>query len=179
MAKSVLVALVLASGLFAADLSEKFAKRLESADAAYQTAVQKADNIRFYAVQKASQDRLKVLKSVLTEATKTGDFDAATEIKARAEAAEVVDIPDPADAVRGRPQFIAGLYGVNQSWLDVTDKLNSLAQRKTGFPVTVTDELFGDPAPQFPGGNTLVVRYLLNNKIHTSAVYVGREFTPQ
>ena len=82
------IVLVLASGLAAAELSEKFAKRLESADAAYQSAVQKADNVRFYALQKATQDRVKVLKSALTDATKAGDFDAAMEIKARLAAAE-------------------------------------------------------------------------------------------
>ena len=68
------------------------------------------------------------------------------------------------------------MYGVNQSWNDVTDKLNNHTEKKAAFPLVVTDEVFGDPAPQFTGGNTLVVRYLLNGKIHADAVYVGREF---
>ena len=99
MSKSLCLAvLVFASGIAAAELSEKFSKRLESADAAYQAAIQKADNLRFYAVQKATQERVKVLKTALTDATKGGDFDAATEIKARLAAAET------AGGVRPKPK---------------------------------------------------------------------------
>ena len=170
---------VLISGAYAADLPEKFAKRVESADVAYQAAVLKADNSHFYALQAAASDRLKVLKTALADATKAGDFDTATALKKRITEAETVTTPDPADAKRGRPVFVAGMYGVNQSWNDVTDKLNALALRKGSFPLTVSDEILGDPAPQFAGGNTLVVRYLLNSKIYTSAVFVGREFNPQ
>ncbi len=72
----------------AADLSEKFAKRIESAESTYQQAVAKADNVRFYAVQKANSDRVKALKQALTDATKAGDFDAATAIKERISEAE-------------------------------------------------------------------------------------------
>ncbi len=174
---TLIASVVLISGAYAADLPEKLAKRLESADAAYQQAVAKADNVRFYAVQKASQERLKVLKSALTDATKAGDFDSATALKARVSESETIEIPDPSEAVRGRPQFVAALYGVNQSWNDVTDKLNGIAMRKGGLPLIVTDEVFGDPAPQYSGGNTLVVRYLLNGKLQINAVYVGRELS--
>ena len=93
-----LTSLVLVSGLAATEISEKIAKRLESSEAAYQAAVQKADNARFYAIQKASQDRVKALKSALTEATKSGDFDSATELKARITAAEA------AGGVRQKPK---------------------------------------------------------------------------
>lgn len=178
MGKTVLVVLFCASGLLAAEtLAEKWSKRLESADANYQQAIQKADNVRFYAVQKATQERVRVLKTALADATKAGDFDAATEIKARVTEAETISVEDPADAIRGRPQFLAALYGVNQSWNDVTDKMNGLAIKKGTFPLIVTDEIFGDPAPQFAGGNTLVTRFILNGKIHTNAIYVGRTFS--
>ncbi len=163
------------SVVVAAEISEKFSKRLESVEATYQSAVQKADNTRFYAVQKANQERLKSLKAALSDATKAGDFDAATAVKARVTEAETIELPDPSDAVRGRPQFVAALYGVNQSWIDVTDKLNGIAMRKGGLPLIVTDEVFGDPAPEYAGGNSLVVRYLLNGKLQIQAVYVGRE----
>ena len=96
---------VLVSGLLAAELSEKFAKRLESADAAYQSAVTKADNVRFYALQKATQDRVKILKSALTDATKAGDFDAATEIKRRVAAAETTG------GVRAKPKNVVKFGG--------------------------------------------------------------------
>lgn len=69
-------------------ISEKFQKKLEAADAAYQTAVQKAENTKFYAIQKATADRVKVLKQAMTEATKSGDLDAANTFKARIAAAE-------------------------------------------------------------------------------------------
>jgi len=174
---SVLVPLIIASTVLAADLTEKWSKRLESADAAYQQALQKADNTRFYAVQKATQDRVKLLKTALTDATKSGDFEAATEIKSRLTEAELIAVEDPTNAVRGRPQFLAAVYGVNQSWNDVTDKMNAISVKRGGFPLIVTDEIFGDPAPQFTGGNTLVTRFILNGKIHTSAIYVGREFS--
>lgn len=102
---SVLVPVVLASTLLAADLAEKWSKRLESADANYQTAVQKADNVRFYAVQKAAQERVKILKAALADATKAGDFDAATEIKARVAAAET------AGGVRPKPKNVVKFGG--------------------------------------------------------------------
>ncbi len=84
MSKSLCLAvLVFGSVLGAAELSEKFAKKINSAEETYKAAVQKADNTRFYAVQKANQDLTKVLKAALMDATKAGDFDAATEIKSR------------------------------------------------------------------------------------------------
>ena len=49
----------------AAEISEKFGMRIESTEANYQSAVQKADNVRFYAVQKAAAERLKALKTAL------------------------------------------------------------------------------------------------------------------
>lgn len=84
---------VLISG--AAELSEKWTRRLENADSNYEQAVQKAENVRFYALQKATQDRVKVLKTALSDATKAGDFDAATEIKSRLSAAETVGARRP------------------------------------------------------------------------------------
>ena len=83
----------MATGVFAAELSEKFAKRLESADANYQSAVQKAGNVRFYAVQKAAQERAKILKVALSDATKAGDFEAATVIKSQLAAVETAVVP--------------------------------------------------------------------------------------
>ena len=100
-----LTVLLFVSGVAAAELSEKFAKRLEAADANYQLAVQKADNVRFYAVQKAAQERLRILKTALADATKAGDFDAATEIKARVAAAET------AGGLRPKPKNVVKFGG--------------------------------------------------------------------
>ena len=85
---ALIASVAMISAAYAAEIAEKFAKRLESADAAYQSAVLKADNARFYALQKANADRVKVLKTSLVDATKAGDFDAATELKLRLTAAE-------------------------------------------------------------------------------------------
>ncbi|MDB5339705.1 MAG: hypothetical protein JWN70_5324 [Planctomycetaceae bacterium] len=91
------IVVVFGSVAFAADLSEKWQKRLDSADGIYQAAKMKADNARFYAMQKANADRLKLLKTALADATKAGDFDAATAIKERVAAVET-------DVVGSRPK---------------------------------------------------------------------------
>ncbi|MES2789101.1 MAG: lectin-like protein [Planctomycetota bacterium] len=103
MGKLVLAVLIFASGLATSDtLSERWKKRLESADTTYQAAVQKADNTRLYAVQKATQERTRLLKTALADATKAGDFDAATELKTRLTAAESEGSirPKPKNTVR-------------------------------------------------------------------------------
>ncbi|MDB5336167.1 MAG: C-type lectin domain family 4 er E-like isoform [Planctomycetaceae bacterium] len=82
------VAVIFGSVAFTADLSEKWQKRLDSADGVYQAAKLKAQNAMYYALQKANSDRLKLLKTALADTTKSGDFDAATAIKERITAAE-------------------------------------------------------------------------------------------
>lgn len=100
---------LLVSGLAVAQtavkLSEKFEKKLEAADAAYQQAVAKADNARFYAVQKATADRVKVLKQVMSEVTKSGDLDGANDLKSKIAAAEATG------GVRARPKNIVKFGG--------------------------------------------------------------------
>lgn len=91
-----IVAVLSVSVAFAADLAEKWQKRIDTAQAAYTEAVTKADNAYFYAKQKANVDRLKVLRTVLTDATKAGDFDAAMVAKALITSAE--------EAGTGRPK---------------------------------------------------------------------------
>lgn len=83
-----LVAVLGCSVVMAADLSDKWSKRIDSAEATYQQAVNKAVGLHFIAVQKANNDRVKALKQALTDATKAGDFDAATAIKERISEAE-------------------------------------------------------------------------------------------
>lgn len=102
MSRNWLVVLAVGGSLAAAaELSEKFSKRIDSAEAAYQQAVAKADNTRFYAVQKANSDRVKSLKQALTDATKAGDFDAAMAIKERLTEAEKSGPKDkPKDTVK-------------------------------------------------------------------------------
>jgi len=89
--------------LIAADqLAEKWQKRIADANSNYATAVAKADNTRFYAVQKANSDRLNVLKKVLSEATKAGDFVAASKLKKQVDAAasDGVSRPKPKNVIK-------------------------------------------------------------------------------
>ena len=109
-----IVGLLFVSGLAAADLSEKWVKRIDSTERVYHVAVQKADNARFYAVQKANTDRLKTLKSALTDATKAGDFDAATKLKELIGAAEV------ANGVRPKPKNIIKAGGHEYAFVEET-----------------------------------------------------------
>lgn len=99
------VVVVFGSVALAADLSEKWQKRLDSADGVYQVAKMKADNARFYAMQKANADRLKVLKTALVDATKLGDFDAATAIKER------ITAIDKEGVVRAKPKNVVKFGG--------------------------------------------------------------------
>ncbi len=111
------IVLVTLLGVFAtvalADLSEKIQKKLESVESTYKVAVEKADNVRFYAVQKATGERLRALKLALTEATKAGDFEGATKLQERVKAAE-------ADSVRTKPKevvrFGGNEYALTEVW---------------------------------------------------------------
>lgn len=95
-----------------AELSEKLQRKLDTTDAAYKTAVSKADNARFYAVQKASGDRVKALKQLQTEATKAGDLDGATEIKGRIAAAE------SEGSIRSKPNDLVKFAGHEYAIID-------------------------------------------------------------
>lgn len=97
-----------------AELSEKIQKKLDAAEVAFKAAVEKADNTRFYAVQKATADRIKALKLALTDATKSGDFDGATKIKELVGSAE-------AGSVRSKPKDLVKFGG--HEYAVVEDKL--------------------------------------------------------
>ncbi|MES2793807.1 MAG: C-type lectin domain-containing protein [Planctomycetota bacterium] len=90
MFRSICVAtLIFGGGLAAAGtLAERWAKRVESADATYQTTVKKAEDTKSIVVRKATLERVRVLKSAISDATKAGDFTAATELQTRLEAAQ-------------------------------------------------------------------------------------------
>lgn len=122
MSKSICLAACFAFGIAMADLPEKWAKRLDSTEANYQSAVQKADNTRFYAVQKANGDRLKALKTTLTDATKAGDFDAATEIKSRLAVAEMAGIARP------KPKITVKFGGHEYAMIEPTATWHSAKQ---------------------------------------------------
>ncbi|MDB5386281.1 MAG: hypothetical protein JWM11_1927 [Planctomycetaceae bacterium] len=76
------------ASLDSAPLFEKWQKRINDAETTYAAAVKKADNVRFFSLQKANGDRINVLKKGLSDATKAGEFDAATAFKERLVTAE-------------------------------------------------------------------------------------------
>lgn len=86
---SLLVCLGLVSGALAAESAvEKWEKKLEAADAAFQAAVVKADQARHSSLQRAMTERVRLLKAALADATKSGNFAAATALQERLTAAE-------------------------------------------------------------------------------------------
>ncbi|MDB5385948.1 MAG: hypothetical protein JWM11_1594 [Planctomycetaceae bacterium] len=94
------------SALHAADqLAEKWQKRIDTVQSTYAAAVAKADNARFFAVQKANGDRLAALKKAMSEATKAGDFDTATALK------ELVATAERDGAIRPKPKNIVKFGG--------------------------------------------------------------------
>lgn len=98
-----LAVLLIVPAVFSADqLAEKWQKRIDSVESAYAAAVKKADDARFFAIQKANADRLKVLKTAMSDATKAGDFPAASAIKDKVDAAERdgVTRPKPKNVVK-------------------------------------------------------------------------------
>jgi len=101
---TLLFPLIAFSAVALAEVSEKIQKKLDAADEAYKSAVDKADNTRFYAVQKAHADRVKVLRQALIEATKAGDFEGASKLK------DLVDSSE-AGSVRSKPKDVVKFGG--------------------------------------------------------------------
>jgi hypothetical protein len=97
--------LIALSTMAVAEISEKVQKKLETAEAAFQQAVAKAENAKFYAVQKAGADRVKILKQLMTEATKSGDLDGATKLK------DLVAAAEQAGAIRAKPKDVVKFGG--------------------------------------------------------------------
>jgi hypothetical protein len=85
-----LVAICLSATVIVAaeTLAEKWQKRINDAEANYAATVAKADNARFFSVQKANTDRVKLLKAVLSDATKAGQFDALVALREKIAIAE-------------------------------------------------------------------------------------------
>jgi hypothetical protein len=75
----------------------------------------------------------------------------------------------------GKIGLITAIYGVNQSWIDVTEKLRDKAEGKEKFSTIVDNGDWGDPAPGYEQGNTLIVRFQIDGKQRIAACYEGRE----
>lgn len=151
-------------------LEEKFVAEANKADAITAKAEAEATKLK----KVAAEARLKGYKDKLAEITKTGDFDKAQQVKARI--TQLENDPELASSkhnkkLPGGVKIISATYGVNQSWFDVTDKLENALLNKTSI---VTDAVFGDPAPEYQPGNTLVVRYEKKGEIKIIGIYSGK-----
>ncbi|MDB5384765.1 MAG: hepatic lectin [Planctomycetaceae bacterium] len=84
----VAVALCCSVSVAADQLAEKWQKRVVTLEESYAAAATRADNAKFFALQKANNDRIKGLRAAMSDATKLGDFEAATLLKEQATKAE-------------------------------------------------------------------------------------------
>lgn len=170
-----LIGLCLTVSVAGDDALVKFAdvKRIE-ADYSRAVAEIEADSSKRMGV--AEDARLKEYRAILSAVTKTGDFDKASAIRDRIreyeEAASAGKIAKP-----GVLKIISATYGVNQSWFDVTDALAKKIGTKNSWTSDVSDDDWGDPAPNYTTGNTLVVRYSFRGKVSLKAEYQGRRIS--
>lgn len=116
------VLLLLLVSTAVAAIGDKIQKKLDTVEGAYKAAVSKADNARFYAVQKATADRVKGLKPLLAEATKAGDSDAVDMVKELLAASE-------SSGVRSKPKMTVQFGG--HSYAMLPDKVTwHIARRR-------------------------------------------------
>ena len=147
--------------------------QLTGAEEKFAAEVVKADAEAAKVKHAAAEVRLKAYREALTAATKAGDFDKAMGLKARIEELEQEPTAEPIRKKRlpNGIKIISASYGVNQSWIDVTDKVEDALLTKS--PV-VSDATFGDPAPEYQPGNTLIVRYEIKGKTKLTAIFSGK-----
>jgi len=85
--------------------------------------------------------------------------------------------PPPAPPAAGRVQVIAAFYGQNISWLDVTELVRQKVERRGAWSGVVQTADWGEPAPDFKGPRTLLVRYSVDGTTKYKAVYEGELMT--
>ncbi|MFO1040986.1 MAG: hypothetical protein U0941_04325 [Planctomycetaceae bacterium] len=149
---------------------------LQAAEEKYASEVGKAEAALAKVKREAATLRLKAYKDRLAEITKSGDFNKALTFKARIDQLEAEPEVSPTKTIRTNPKILSATYGVNQSWLDVTEKVQDLILQKKDA-VIVGDTVFGDPAPEYAPGNTLIVTYERKGKRFIAAVYSGQKLT--
>lgn len=149
---------------------------LQTAEDKYASEVSKAEAALAKVKRDAAAIRLKAYKDRLTEITKSGDFNKALSFKARIDQLEAEPEESSAKSGRTNPKILSATYGVNQSWFDVTGKVQDLILQKKEN-IVVGDAVFGDPAPDYAPGNTLIVTYEKKGKRSVTAVYTGQRLT--
>lgn len=175
--KLVVPALVLMLGgwLLAEEVSSGFRNsKAKGATVRYERSLEKARSDYDRQIEAAQKEYIAALNSALDEVTRSGNLDEAVKIRNAKDALLNVSEADDKPREDDRLQVLGALYGVNQSWLDVTDKLQKAIGEKNGWSAVVSAEDWGDPAPGF--GKTLIVRYAVKDRVLLKAEYDGRRF---
>ncbi len=99
-------------------------------------------------------------------ASQAGELDEAVRIRDTAK-----EIADPNSGTQ--LQIVSAFYGQNISWFDVTERLRQAVKDKSKWSAVVDTKDWGEPAPDFKGPRTLMVRYSVGGKMKFKAVYQG------
>jgi len=136
---------------------------LKTAAAQHTQAIRKAREAMEAAYDKAVRQYTKDLKLEKATATKT-EWEV---FKARG-AAGTPTVSAPVPIV-----VHAAFYGANVNWVDVTDKLREMVRDKLQWSTVVNTADWGDPAPQYTGPRTLIIRYTVDGVTKSKWAYQG------
>jgi hypothetical protein len=115
------IVLCLVSTLIAADpLSDKWQKRVDTAEANRTASLKRADDARFAAVQRANKELDSALRRVMADAVKVKDYDSAALLKEKVAAAEKGRTQPLRDATcaenRRRASVVSGMSLAAGAW---------------------------------------------------------------
>lgn len=161
---------VLLAGLAVADDADIRFGEIKRIEANYEKAVADIEADAKRRMGDAEDARLDGYRKIYERIKGSKDVDRIVAVRDKIKALE-----EEAESGKPRPKqrlvVVAAFYGVNQSWNDVTDALQKKIAKRGKVSFVVADEDWGDPAPNFPTGNTLVVRYISNGKVAHKSVY--------
>lgn len=130
--------------------------------------------------RKARESLLKAYETAIRQFTKGQSIDKANVAQAeldRLQAQSAGGVRSDGPQAESRLQIIAAFYGQNVSWLDVTDKVRAATKGTASWTTRVDTQDWGDPAPNFRGPRTLLVRYSWNGETKYKAAYQGEELS--
>ena len=175
----VCVGIVLALVLTSSAQDDKSTKKLKSADAKkaladYDKAITQARDTFDKEAEAVRKKLLADLDTAQEKAAKANELDDAVLIRDIRKGREDGVQPAPKG---GKLQVVSAFYGQNVSWLDVTEKVRQAIKGKDKWSATVITKDWGEPAPGWSGTRTLVIRYVVSDKVLFKAVYEGKEIT--
>jgi hypothetical protein len=74
---------------------------------------------------------------------------------------------------KAKIEVITAVYGVNISWLDVTDKARKAIGKNAKWSAIVKTDDWGEPAPGFDGKRALIIQYRVNGRTMLARNYEG------